>query len=334
MNRRELLRMAPALSSSLVGAAWVSQPLMAQAQSANASYPSKPLRYIVPVAAGGGSDMVGRTVCERWSKALNQTILVDNQGGGGGVIACQSTARAAPDGYTLLMAVDSVPANPHLYKGLTYDTFKDLQPVTMLARVPLVLITHPKVPATNLPELVKYIRQQDGKFAYASPGTGTSNHLYMELFKSVSNTDMIHVPYKGGSPAMNDLMGGQVDAMLISVTLAMPQIKAGKVQAIAVTSDKRLPSMPQVSTFTEAGYADFTPHTWGGLFAPAGTSAPILQKLHAEVAKVARTPEVVNRLRDLGAEVVMNSPAEFGAQLKSSYDKMGELIKVRKIVGE
>ena len=232
------------------------------------------------------------------------------------------------------MAVDSVPANPHLYKGLTYDTFKDLQPVTMLARVPLVLITHPKVPATNLPELVKYIRQQDGKFAYASPGTGTSNHLYMELFKSVSNTDMIHVPYKGGSPAMNDLMGGQVDAMLISVTLAMPQIKAGKVQAIAVTSDKRLPSMPQVSTFTEAGYADFTPHTWGGLFAPAGTPAPILQKLHAEVAKVARTPEVVNRLRDLGAEVVMNSPAEFGAQLKSSYDKMGELIKVRKIVGE
>jgi len=302
--------------------------------NAHAQWPDKPIRMLVAFAPGGLVDTMARTIQPQLSQNLGQPIIIENRGGAGGTLAETALAKSAPDGYTLLMAVDSVPANPHLYKGLTYDTFKDLQPVTMLARVPLVLITHPKVSASNLAELVKYIRQQDGKFAYASPGTGTSNHLYMELFKGVSNTEMIHVPYKGGSPAMNDLIGGQVDAMLISVTLAMPQIKAGKVQAIAVTSDKRLPSLPQVSTFTEAGYADFTPHTWGGLFAPAGTPAPVLQKLHAEVAKVARTPEVVNRFRDLGAEVVMNSPAEFGAQLKSSYDKMGELIKVRKIVGE
>jgi tripartite-type tricarboxylate transporter receptor subunit TctC len=229
------------------------------------------------------------------------------------------------------MSADSVTANMHLFRNLSYDALRDLQPVSMLARVPLVLIVHPSVPASSVPEFVAYARSSQGKVNYASPGSGTSNHLYMEFFKGIAGFEMTHVPYKGGGPAMNDLLGGQVQAILISQTLAAPQVRGGKVRALAVTSEKRSGVLPQVPTFAEAGYADFTPHTWTGLLLPAGTPQPVVQRLHSEYASAVRTPEVQARFSELGAETVMNSPPDFTAYLRRESERLGKLIRERGI---
>jgi tripartite-type tricarboxylate transporter receptor subunit TctC len=195
-------------------------------------------------------------------------------------------------------------------------------------------VVHPSVPANSLAEFVAHVRSRQGQFSYASPGTGTGNHLFMELLKSLTGIEMTHVPYKGGGPAMNDLIGGQVQASLISITLAAPQARSGKVRAVGMTSEKRAPLLPQVQTFVEAGYGDFTPHTWCGLFVPAGTPPAIVQRLHAEFARAVRATEVQARFQDLGAEPIMNSPAEFAAFLRAESERLGKLIRERKIASD
>lgn len=295
------------------------------------TFPDKPIKIIVAFAPGGLADTITRALQPKLSESLGQPILIENKGGAGGTLAESQVSKSNPDGYTMMVGVDSVPVNPFIYKNLNYDTFKDLQAVSLLARVPLTLIVNNNAPVSNLNELIKYAQSKNGSFSYASPGTGTSNHLYMEYFKSIANVEMIHVPYKGGSPALTDLIGGQVEAMLISVTLANNQIKSNSVKGLAVSSDKRVALLPNIKTFVEMGYPDLKAYTWAGLFLPAGTPTSISQRIHDEFSKAIHAPDVINRFKDLGAEVVMSSPSEFSNVLKTTNEKMGELISKRNI---
>ncbi len=315
-------------ASLLAGALALAAPASAQ------TWPEKPVRLVVAFAPGGLIDTFARTLQPRLVEGLGQPLIIENRGGAGGTLAESAVAKSAPDGYTVLVSADSPPANPHLFHNLNYDFFRDLAPVAMLARVPFALVVHPSVPANTLPELVAYVRSRQGQFSYASPGTGTGNHLFTELFKSLAGIEMTHIPYKGGGPAMSDLIGGQVQASLISITLAAPQARSGKVRAVGVTGDKRTALLPNVPTFIEAGYRDFTAHTWGGLFVPAATPAAVVQRLNAEFARAVRAPEVRKRFQELGAETVMNSPAEFAAFLRTETDRLGALIRERKIAAD
>lgn len=297
-------------------------------------WPNKPLRLIVSFAPGGVTDLIARAVQPRLAEAFGQPVVIENRPGAGGTVAEALLARAAPDGYTMLMTADSVPANPHLIQNLPYDTLKDLLPVSMLTRVPLVLLVNAAVPANTVKEFVSYVRANPAKVSYASPGIGTSNHLYSEVFKGMTDTDMAHVAYKGGGPAMTDLMGGHVQALLISSTLAMPQVAGAKVKALAVTSDKRSAQMPNVPTFAEEGYPDFKPQQWSGLFVPAGTPPAIVARIGAEFAKAIRSPDVAARLNELGAEPVLSSQAEFASFIRKDYDTLGKLIRARNITAQ
>lgn len=324
-NIKRLLRAALALAACT---ALAIPGAMAQ------EWPNKPIRLIVSFAAGGVTDLLARALQPRLSEAFGQPIIIDNRPGAGGTVAEALLARAAPDGYTLLMTADSVPANPHLMPNLSYDSFKDLQPVAMLSRIPLVLLVNNAVPSGTVKDFVSYARANPGKISYASPGVGTSNHLYSEVFKDLTNVEMSHVAYKGGGPAMTDLIGGHVQALLITSTLAAPQVAAGKVKALAVTSDKRAAQLPNVPTFAEAGYPDFKPQQWSGLFLPAGTPPAVVARVGAEFAQAMKAPEVATRLRELGIEPVMSSPAEFASLLRKEHETLGKLIRSRNITAQ
>ena len=295
------------------------------------TFPAKPLRLIVGFAAGGLVDTLARTLQPRLQTGLGQPLVIENQAGGAGTVAEATLARSAPDGYTLMISADSPPANVHLFRNLSYDLLRDLRAVAMLTRVPLALLVHPSVPANTLQEFMAYARSKNGAVNYASPGSGTSNHLYMELLKGVGGFDMTHVAYKGGGPAMNDLLGGQVQAILISITLATPNVRAGKLRALATSGDKRSAMLPQVPVFGELGIADFNPHSWSGLFMPTGTPQPIVQRIHEESSQALKDPEVLKRLQDLSAEPVMNTPDQFAAFLKTESERLGRLIRERGI---
>lgn len=295
------------------------------------TYPERPLRVIITFAPGGPADIFARMLQPKLTESLGQPLVIDNRPGAGGTIAEGLLAKAAPDGYTLMMSGDSGPANAHLYRGLSYDLFRDLLPVSLLTQVPLALVVNPAVPATSLAEFVAHARSRPGQLSYGSPGTGTTSHLYVELFKGFAGIEMTHVPYKGGVPAMSDLIGGQVQALLLSVTLSAPQVRGGKVRAVAMTGEKRSHMLPQVPTFAEVGYPELKTSTWTGLWLPAGTPPAIVQRLHAEFAKAARAPENEARIHQLGAEVVMSSPAEFAALLRSEHERLGKLIRERNI---
>ena len=313
---------------SAVLALGVPGPAAAQA------WPDRPLRLLVAFPAGGMVDIFARTLQPRLVEGLGQPLIIENRGGASGTLAESMLANSPPDGYTVMMSADNVPTNPHLFRNLSYDALRDFAPVSMLVRVPLALIVNPSVPAKSVAEFVDHVRSRHGRFAYASTGTGTSNHLSMLYFKAKTGIEMTHVPYKGGSQVIADLIGGQVESALISVTLAAPQVRSGKARAIAVTGEKRAPLLPQVPTYAEAGFADFPPGQWIGLFVPAGTPPAIIARLHAEFAKTARAPEVLARFHDLGAEVVMNPSAEFAAFFRSEYERQGRLIRENKVTVE
>lgn len=294
-------------------------------------WPNKPIRVIVSFAPGGLTDLIARAMQPKLQEAFGQPVVIDNKPGAGGTVAEAMLARAAPDGYTMLLSADSVPANPHLVANLSYDPLKDMLPVSQLTRIPLVMLVNNNVPAANLKEFVAYAKANTGKVSYGSPGIGTSNHLYSEVFKDLTGIDMPHVAYKGGGPAMTDLMGGHVQALLISSTLAAPQVAGGKVKALAVTSDKRSAQMPAVPTFAEAGFTDFRPQQWTGLFVPAGTPPAVVARITGEFAKALKSPEVLARLNELNAEPVMSTQADFAAMLKREHETLGKLIKARGI---
>jgi tripartite-type tricarboxylate transporter receptor subunit TctC len=323
-------RFLKALSTIALATGAIASAPVALAQE----WPSKPVRIVVSFAPGGITDLIARAMQPRLAEAFGQPVLIENRPGAGGTVAEGLVARSAPDGYTLLMTVDSMPANPHLQKNLPYDSFKDLMPVSLLVRVPLVLLVSNGVPATTVKEFVSYARANPGKISYASPGSGTSNHLYFEVFKDMAEVDLPHVPYKGGGPAMTDLMGGHVQALLITSTLAAPQVAGAKVKALAVTSDKRSPQMPSVPTFAEAGYPEFKPQQWTGLFLPSGTPPAVVARISTEFAKAMKAPEVAARWRELGAEPVMSSQADFTALVRRENETLGKLIRARNITAQ
>jgi tripartite-type tricarboxylate transporter receptor subunit TctC len=293
-----------------------------------AAYPERTIQLLVPQSAGGGADILARTVAAKLSQSLGKPVVVDNRPGAAGIIGTQAVAQAAPDGYTLLMgAISTHSMNPGLYKKrLPYDPVKDFAPISVVASAPLLVVVHPSVPVSSVQELISLARAQPGKLNFSSAGSGNSTHLAGELFKLSANVDMVHVPYKGATPAETGLMAGEVSVMFSSILSALPHSKAGKMKALAVTSAKRSSEAPDLPTVAESGLPGFDVNPWYGLFAPAGTPPEIVEKLSREVARIVQMPDVKKRFASLGAEPVGNTPQEFKAFLDQEIAKWTRVI--------
>ncbi len=319
MKRRNLLFAAPVLACA---------PALLHAQT---GYPVKPIRYIVPVAAGGGSDMVGRTVTERWAKVLNQSFVVDNQGGGGGVIACQSTMRAPPDGYTLLQGYVATHGTSPATRKLPYDPIRDFTPVGMIGSTPNVLVVNASLLVNTVAEFVAYLKKNPGRVSYGSAGQGSLTHLTMELFKQQVNSFMVHIPYRGVAPAFTDLMGGQTQAMFPGLAAAVPHIRSGRVRPLAVTGLARHPQFKDVPTLDESGYKGFDAQQWYGVVGPAGLPAPIVRQLNETLATVLRASDLREKLAVEAIEPIVMSPEQFGEFIKTDIARWTQLARARKI---
>jgi tripartite-type tricarboxylate transporter receptor subunit TctC len=292
------------------------------------TYPTRAITLIVPFPAGGTTDILGRFVGQALSAAWNQPVVVENRGGAGGNIGAAAVAKAAPDGYTLLVGTVGTHAiNASLYAKMPYDTLKDFAPVTQIASVPNMLVVTPSLPVGSVTELIAYAKANPGKLNMASSGNGTSIHLSGELFKVMTGVDMVHVPYKGSAPALNDLMAGQVQLMFDNMPSALPQVKGGTLKALAVTTATRSPAMPDLPTVAEAGVPGFEASSWFGVFAPAGTPKEIVAKLQTEIARILKSPEMTERLAQQGAVAVGNTPQEFGAYVQSELVKWADVVK-------
>jgi tripartite-type tricarboxylate transporter receptor subunit TctC len=299
--------------------------------SAQSAYPTKTIRLIAPVSAGGGLDNIARAVAERLSKGLGQSVIVDNLSGGGGAIAAQTTAKAAPDGYTLMIAyVGTHGTNPAVRK-LNYDAVKDFTPIGMIGATPNVLIVNNKVPAKNLAEFVAYAKKNPTKLSYGSSGPGTLTHLGMEQFKMASGIFMVHVPYRGIAPAFTDIIGGQTDAMLPTLFAAIPYIQTGRVRALAVTGQKRSPTEPNVPTFKELGYPGFDGQQWYGIAGPANLPEPIVTKINAELNKVLASPEFAEKMASEAMTVMPMTPQQFNNYIKEDIARWTKVAKDRHI---
>lgn len=291
-------------------------------------WPSGNVTVVVPWPPGGPSDIAARPLGKGLNENLGKPFVIDNRAGGGGNIGTAAVVRSKPDGQTLLVTSSApIVINPSLYKNMTFDPLKDLAPVTNLLRVPLVLVTHPSVPAKNLKELMAYIQAKKGDFSFASSGNGTPQHLTGELFSSTTKLQMNHVPYKGSAPAISDLLGGHIPMMFDSTIAIMPHIKSGKVKAIAVTSAQRSPLMPDVPTFAEAGVSGIESYAWYGLFAPAGTPKDVVAKINAEAQKVMKGAEFQKVLADTGSAYVGDTPENFGKFVQAEHAKWGKVVK-------
>ncbi len=319
MRRRTLLQAAPALALS-------PSPVPAQA-----SYPAKPIRYIVPVAAGGGSDMVGRTVTERWGQQLKQTFVVDNQGGGGGVIACQATARAAPDGYTLMQGYVATHGTSPATRRLPYDPVKDFSAIGMIGATPNVLVVNAALPVKTIGEFIDFVKNNPGRISYGSAGQGSLTHLTMELFKLQINSFMVHIPYRGVAPAFTDLIGGQTQAMFPGLAAAIPHIRSGRVRPLAVTGLQRHPQFRDLPTLDESGFKGFDAQQWYGVVGPAGMPAPIVRQLNETLALVLRAPELREKLSVEAIEPQVMSPEQFAGFIKTDIERWTRLARDRKI---
>jgi tripartite-type tricarboxylate transporter receptor subunit TctC len=319
MKRRELLQMAPLL---------VLAPAVGQAQS---GYPTKPIRYIVPVAAGGGSDMVGRTVTERWSKVLGQAFVVENHGGGGGVIASQLTARAPADGYTLMQGYVATHGTSPATRKLPYDPVREFTPVGMIGGTPNVLVVNAALPVSNIREFIDYVKKNPGRVSYGSAGQGSLTHLTMELFKQQINSFMVHIPYRGVAPAFTDLIGGQTQAMFPGLAAAVPHIRSGRVKALAVTGSSRHPQYRELPTLDESGFKGFDAQQWYGVVGPAGLPGPIVRQLNETLATVLRAPDLREKLSVEAIEPTVMSPDQFGEFIKADIARWTALARARNI---
>jgi tripartite-type tricarboxylate transporter receptor subunit TctC len=299
------------------------------AASASAqSFPTKPIKIIVPFPAGGTVDFFARVISTKLSEALGQSVLVENRAGAGGNIAAEAVAKAAPDGYTLLMGSEIIAINTSLYSKIGYDPVKDLAPITLVGTVPNILIVHPSLPVNSVNDLIALAKKTPGKISFASTGQGTSTHLSSELFKLMANVDMLHVPYKGGPPAIADLISGQVNMMFINMPTGITHVRSGKAKIIAVSSIKRVSQLPDVPTVDQAGVKGFETSAWSGLYAPAGTPADIINRLNAEVVKILKQPSVREQLMAQGAEPVGDTPEEFGRFTLAEISKWAKIIKI------
>jgi len=295
------------------------------------AWPAKPVRVVVPFPPGGIVDTVARQLQPRLQIALGQPVLIDNKGGAGGTTGVAEVVRAPADGYTMVMVFDSFATYPLVYPKLGYDIARDLQPVTQIASNPLVLVVNPRVPAKDLKGFVALAKSQPGKLNFASVGAGSSNHLTAELFKSVTGTFITHIPYRGGGPAQQDLLGGQVDLMFLSAVLAQPHVRAGKLRALAQTGARRVSAYAEVPTVAESGYPGFDVSSWVGLLVPANTPRNVVERMHAEIKKILDTPEFAARLNEQGLAPIGNTPEQFAAVLRSEGDKWARLVNDRKL---
>ncbi|MGK8838665.1 Bug family tripartite tricarboxylate transporter substrate binding protein [Achromobacter xylosoxidans] len=315
-----------ALATALAGLC-----LSGAAQAADA-YPNKPIRLIVPFAAGGTTDIVARVVAEGLGRELGQAVVVENRGGGGGSIGADALARSTPDGYTLGVAtVSTMATNPATNPKTPYNPLKDFAPITNMVNVPNVLTVNPAVPAKSVAEFVALLKANPGKYSYASSGAGGIGHLDGELFKSLTQTDMVHVPYRGSGPALNDVIAGQVNAQFDNLPSSMPHIQAGKLRALAIAAPKRLPALPDVPTFAEGGLPEMDNMAWYGLVAPAGTPQAVIDRIHDATVKALKDPKIVQRLADGGSLVDGNTPAEYAAQIKRELELRQRIAKERNI---
>ena len=292
------------------------------------SYPARPVRMIVPFPAGGATDIVGRIIAQKLGETWGQQVIVDNRGGAGGTIGSDIAAKSAPDGYTILVGTSSTHAvAPSLYSKLAYDPVRDFAPVTLLASATILLAAHPSLPAKNVRELIAIAKRQPQALSFASSGNGGISHLVGEEFKSMAGIAMLHIPYKGDTPALVDLVSGQVSLMFGTAVSFLPYVKAGKLNALAVTNPQRSPIAPNVPTVAESGLPGFEALQWFGIFAPAGTSKEIVAKLQSDIVKIVRLPDVRERLSGLGADVVGNTPDQFAAFQKADAAKWAKVVK-------
>ena len=317
------LRAALALAGICFTAAGGAQPA---STGSGQAYPNKAIRVVVAFAPGGIADFAARSVSQKLSETLGVPVVVENRAGAGGITGAEVVARAAPDGYTLLVTSISHTINPSVRKNLPFDAVRDFAPVTMIADAPNFLVVHPSLPAGSVKELVALARARPGQITYASSGAGTSTHLSGELFKSLARIDIVHVPYKGGGPAVIDLIGGHVLMMFSTLPSVLQQVRGGKLRGLAVTGSRRFPAAPEFPTMIEAGIPGFEVSGWSGMFAPAGTPREAVGRLAGETAKILRAPELKERFFVQGAEPVGNSPEEFAAFVIS------EIAKWRKVV--
>ena len=300
---------------------------LALSAAAQENYPARPLRFILPFPPGGGTDILGRLIAERLSAGLGQPVVTENRGGAGGNVGAEAAARSAPDGYTILLAAPSLAISPSLYSKLNYDPVKDLAPISLVATVPNVMITHPAVPAPTLQEFIALARGKPGEMNFGSGGAGTSNHLAGELFNIVTGAKLVHVPYKGVNLAMQDVLSGRIHLVVIGVPAAAPHIKSGKLRALALIDKQRAPALPEVPTVAEAGLADFEVTTWYGVLAPAGTPRLAITRLNAELVRIMRAPDMKERLAGMATDPRTSTPEEFAAYLKQEIAKWGDVIR-------
>jgi tripartite-type tricarboxylate transporter receptor subunit TctC len=319
MKRRTLLAAMPAV---------VALPSTVVAQAA---YPTKPIRYIVPVAAGGGSDMVGRTVTERWAKLLGQNMIVENQGGGGGVIASQNTVRAAADGYTLMQGYVATHGTAPATRKLPYDPVRNFTPIGMIGGTPNVLVVNPDVPASSASMLIDYIRKNPGRLSYGSAGAGSLTHLAMELLKQEADLFITHIPYRGIAPAFVDLISGQTQAMMPGLAAALPHIRSGRVRPLAVTGAQRHPALKDVPTMEEVGFKGFDAVQWYGVVGPAGMPADIVSRLNETLATVLKAPDLREKLSGEAVEPMPMTAAQFGRYIAEDVDRWTSLARRRGI---
>jgi tripartite-type tricarboxylate transporter receptor subunit TctC len=299
---------------------------LAHAQS-TPPYPTKPIRIIVPQSAGASSDLTARLIGQKLSVVFGQPVVVDNRPGAGSIIGTDLVAKAAPDGYTLLVVASSITLNPTLHKNLPFDPVRDLAPITQLSAFPNMLTVHPGLPVKTVKELIALAKAKPGSINYGSSGAATGTHLSAELFKYMTGIDMVHVPYKGGGPAVQALLGGQVQLNFATIVSVLPFVRAGKLRGIAVTTAKRSPSAPDIPTIAESGVPGYDHGPWNGFLAPAKTPPAVIARLNEETARVLQLPETKAVFLNEGAEPVGNKPEEFGAIIKGETAKWAKVIQ-------
>ena len=319
------------MKMSFIGAALAAQALAplasAQSPSTGPAYPAKPVRIVVGFAAGGGADILARMLGAKLADSLGQSIVIDNRPGAAGNIAIEHVVKSPPDGYTLLMGAPGLVTSPSLYAKLPFDPLRDLAPVSLVGTVPNLLVVHPSVPAGSVRQLVALARARPGQLNYASPGPGTSLHLAAELFKALAQVDLAHIAYKGGAPAVADLMGGHVDLMFDVLPSSLPHVNARKLKALAITSAQRSPLLPEVPTMAEGGLAGYQAITWNGILAPAATPKEIIGRLGAAIAQSVQAPDMKQRLAAAGTEPAANTPEQFAAFLREETAKWSNVIR-------
>ena len=312
------------LKALLVAGALLAGSLPAWAQP----YPNRPLRIVVPFPPGGGTDIGTRIVAQKLQEAWGQAVIVENKPGAAGIVGTELTAKSAPDGYTFMMGnIGTHAINVSLYKKLAYDPVRDFAPVSMVADLPLLLLVHPSVPANSVKELIALAKSQPGKLNFSSSGAGGSMHVAAELFKGMAGVDMVHIPYKGGAPAVADLLSGQVALSFSTVLETIQHVKAGKVRALAVTNDHRSIALPDLPTIAEAGLPGYQSISWLALFAPAGTPKEIVNKVSAESVRILKLPDVKERLLAQGAEPIGSTPEQLATILSADIAKYAKVIR-------